>query len=138
VTSQFLVDTSAYARLANQAIADAMEPLIQGGQVALCAAVELELLYSARNEAELRQLRMDLRHRFEIIPTGQADFDRAIEVMQILSVAGQHRSVPIPDLVIGAVAERSGLIIIHYDQDFDRLAEVTGQPARWVVPHGSI
>jgi predicted nucleic acid-binding protein len=68
----------------------------------------------------------------------QRDFDRAIQVMSALCERGQHRSVAIPDLLIAAVAERAELTIIHYDQDFDRIAEVTGQRTQWVVPRGSI
>jgi hypothetical protein len=28
--------------------------------------------------------------------------------------------------------------VLHYDADFDRLAELTGQSVQWVVPPGSI
>ena len=28
--------------------------------------------------------------------------------------------------------------MLHYDQDFDKVAKVTGQPCEWVVPAGSI
>jgi predicted nucleic acid-binding protein len=58
--------------------------------------------------------------------------------MELLSRRGLHRSVPIPDLVLGAVAERHGLTLLHYDQDFDSIAEVTGQPAHWIVPRGTV
>jgi predicted nucleic acid-binding protein len=34
----------------------------------------------------------------------------------------------VPDLVIAAVAERSGLTVLHLDKDFELIAEVTGQP----------
>jgi hypothetical protein len=27
--------------------------------------------------------------------------------------------------------------VLHYDKDFDRIAEVTAQPTEWVVPPGS-
>jgi hypothetical protein len=30
------------------------------------------------------------------------------------------------------------LPVIHYDHDFDLIAEATGQDTRWVVPRGSI
>jgi hypothetical protein len=26
---------------------------------------------------------------------------------------------------------------MHYDADYDRIAEVTGQPVEWVVPRGT-
>ncbi len=49
-----------------------------------------------------------------------------------------HRAVKIPDLLIAAVAERSRLAVLHYDQDYDRIAAVTGQPVRWASPSGSL
>ena len=29
------------------------------------------------------------------------------------------------------------ILAVHYDADFDRIAEFTGQPVEWVVPRGS-
>lgn len=43
-----------------------------------------------------------------------------------------------PDLVIAAAAEVAGLIVLHYDRDFDLIAEATGQATEWVVPQGSV
>jgi predicted nucleic acid-binding protein len=34
----------------------------------------------------------------------------------------------VPDVLIAAIAERAGLIVLHQDKDFDLIAEVTGQP----------
>jgi len=31
-----------------------------------------------------------------------------------------------------------GWTIVHYDQDYDLIASVTGQPARWVAARGSL
>lgn len=63
--------------------------------------------------------------------------DRAIEVQNELARRGLHRGVPLPDLVIAATAERHGATVLHYDADFDVIAEVTGQPVQWVVPRGT-
>jgi len=46
-------------------------------------------------------------------------------------------AVTIPDLIIAAVAERHDITILHYDHDFDVIAEVAGQPVEWVVPPGT-
>jgi predicted nucleic acid-binding protein len=46
--------------------------------------------------------------------------------------------VPLPDLLIAAVAERNQVTVVHYDADYDTIAEMTGQPTRWVVERGSI
>ena len=49
-----------------------------------------------------------------------------------------HRSVKIPDLLVAATAELAGLTVLHYDEDYERLAAVTGQSAEWIVKRGSI
>ena len=68
----------------------------------------------------------------------QADVDRAADVMEALARRGQHRAVGLPDLLIAAVVERTGPVVLHYDADYDLVAAVTGQPARWVVPRGAV
>ena len=55
-----------------------------------------------------------------------------------LVARSHHTSVKVPDLLIAAVAGLRGLPVIHYDRDFDLIAEATGQDTRWVVPRGSI
>jgi len=39
--------------------------------------------------------------------------------------------------ISAAAAERSGLVVLHYDHDFDRIAAVTDQAMEWVVPSGT-
>lgn len=50
---------------------------------------------------------------------------------------GPHR-IPLPDLLIAAVAELNNLAVLHYDADYDRIASVTQQPSEWIAPRGSI
>jgi predicted nucleic acid-binding protein len=45
----------------------------------------------------------------------------------ILAERGEHRAPSVPDLLIAAVAELAGLIVLHVDKHFDLVAEVTGQ-----------
>jgi hypothetical protein len=52
---------------------------------------------------------------------------RAVEVQMTLADQGRDRASSIPDLLIAAVAERSGLTVLLLDKDFDLMAEVTGQ-----------
>jgi hypothetical protein len=40
--------------------------------------------------------------------------------------------------MIAAVAERHRVSILHYDADYDLIAEVTEQPTEWVVPRGTV
>jgi predicted nucleic acid-binding protein len=48
-----------------------------------------------------------------------------------------HRQVKGADLRIAVAAESQGATGLHYDQDFDVIADVTGQPTRWIAPRGS-
>jgi predicted nucleic acid-binding protein len=40
--------------------------------------------------------------------------------------------------LIAAAAEISGIELVHYDRDYDLIAAVTGQPAAWARPRGSL
>ena len=35
-------------------------------------------------------------------------------------------------------AERERVIVLHYDGDYDLIAQVTGQSMEWVVPRGTV
>ncbi|MFN0092069.1 MAG: PIN domain nuclease, partial [Acidimicrobiales bacterium] len=37
-----------------------------------------------------------------------------------------------------AAAESAGLVVLHYDRDFELIASVTRQPVEWIVPAGSV
>ncbi|MGH3686876.1 MAG: PIN domain nuclease [Pseudonocardiaceae bacterium] len=131
-----LVDKSAWARLAKPAVAQVVLPLLNAGRLAVCGMTELEVLYSVRSAHEHRRVRQELRG-LERLATPDEVWDRAVEVHSALAERGQHRSVAIPDLIIAAVAERHEISVLHYDRDFDVIAEVTGQPVEWVVPPGT-
>jgi hypothetical protein len=49
-----------------------------------------------------------------------------------------HRAVPYSDLLIAAAAEARGIAVLHYDEDYDRIAQITGQEMRWLAPRGSL
>ncbi len=53
--------------------------------------------------------------------------DRALEVQLLLADKGMHRAPSIPDLMIAATAELTGLVVLHIDKDFDLIAAITGQ-----------
>lgn len=132
----YLADKSALARITHAAVDERLAPLILEGQIATCPIVDMEVLYSARSfdhYEEVRSERMALR---SFPMTGQIAV-RALEVQRSLARHGHHR-VPLPDLLIAATAEINDVAVIHYDSDYDRIAQVTGQPTEWVVPRGSI
>jgi len=114
-----------------------LEPLLVAGEIATCGIVELELLYSATGRATYRALSEALRG-MPRAPIDEAGVRRALEVQAMLAERSRHRAVPLPDLLIAACAEQAGLTVLHYDSDFDRIAELTGQASQWIVPRGSV
>lgn len=56
--------------------------------------------------------------------------DRAVQVQGLLAERGHHRAPSIPDLLVAATAELSGLVVLHLDkdEDFELIAGLTGQP----------
>lgn len=132
-----LIDKSALTRLSVDRVAAALAPLVRAGLTATAGIVALEMLYSARHVADHDRILADLQ-AYEWLYTEDEDFRRAIEIQRELTTSGRHRGVPLPDLLIAAIAERHRVAVLHYDADFDVIAEVTGQPAQWVVPRGLI
>ncbi len=114
-----------------------IEPLLLSGEIATCGVVDLELLYSASSPAVYASLASVLRALPRVAVT-EAVLDRALEVQGRLAERSQHRAVPLPDLLVAACAESAALIVLHYDADYERIAEITGQPTRWVLPRGSV
>ena len=131
-----LADKSALARMPIAAVRARLEPLLVDGLLATCGIIDLEIGFSAQTAAVHRDVRRERRS----LPRARIDdevLDRAFEVQGLLAERGQHR-LPIPDLVIAAAAESADLTLLHYDADFERIAEVTGQAHDWVVPRGSM
>jgi predicted nucleic acid-binding protein len=110
--------------------------LIEAGAVATCGVIEFELGWATRSSAEFDQLRADRDAGYEWLATHDEDWRRALDVQTSLWRNGRMRAVGLPDLLIAAVAERERVTVLHYDGDYDLLAEVTGQPMQWVVPRG--
>lgn len=134
----YLADKSALTRRDTRPeVRDVVEPLLLAGRIATCGIIDLELLYSAPSPAIYSEL-SGLLEALPRVPVTNANVDRALEVQAHLATKSQHRAVSLPDLLIAACAEANGLTVLHYDADYDRVAEVTGQPVQWVVQRGSV
>jgi len=134
--ARYLADKSALARSPLAQVNARLRPLLEEGLVATCAIVDLEVLYSARGLADYEQV-LEERRSLDVAPVTPQVMATAIDLQHALARRGQHR-VPIPDLVISAAAKHAGLMVLHYDGDFVRLADAGGAPHEWVVPQGSL
>lgn len=110
--------------------------IIDAGEAATCSIIDLEVLFSARSHRDWLDIRRRRALAYEHVEITPATFDRAIEVQGLLARSGKHR-VSIPDLLIAAAAEDADLSVLHYDHDYDVIANATGQPTEWVVPRGT-
>ena len=136
--AQFLIDKSAFARIAsNSVIRSTVADLVIAGRVATCAVIDLEILYSARSASAFHEIRRELS-MIPKAPINQDVCERAMEIQYALSKKSMYRSVTLPDLLIAACAKMAGLIVLHYDKDFDVISEITKQETRWIMPRGSI
>jgi predicted nucleic acid-binding protein len=133
-----LADTSALARLSRPAVAAVLGPLIEAGLVATCGVIEFEVAWATRSGADFDLVRTDRDEGHEWLATHDEDWHRALDVQGVLWRSGHVRAVGFADLLIAAVAEREQVTLLHYDSDYDLIAEVTRQPMQWVVPRGSM
>jgi len=133
-----LADTSVWARSSTGEVAERFNDAIARGRVAITPVVRLEVLYMAQGTAAYDRLRasLDALHQ---VPLDADVASRAEEVQsQLARRAMHHRSVGVNDLLIAAAAEVARVTVWHYDEDYDRIAAVTGQPAEWIVARGSV
>ena len=142
MTPGLLLDNSAWVRLAapglpharSSELADALE----AGLIATCLPFLLEAGYSARDARDHDALLDELLAlpRFAI---DDAVEQRALDAQRQLARVGHHRLPPV-DLLLAALADRHGLGVLHYDHDYDLLAERTDLrfESVWLAPRGSL
>jgi predicted nucleic acid-binding protein len=132
----WLIDKSALVRLATSSDAASWAQRIERGLVRIATVTRLEVGYSARNASDLRAL--GRQPPLSSMPTEYQTppiEDRAVQVQTLLADRGHHRAASIPDLVVAATGEVVGLTVLHFDKDFELIADVTGQPVeRLQVP----
>jgi predicted nucleic acid-binding protein len=125
----WLIDKSALVRLAASPDAAEWASRIERGLLRISTVTRLEVGYSARSGRELRAgLRLPPLASMPVEYLTPVIEDRAVEVLALLADRGQHRAPSLPDLIIAAIAELAGLIVLHLDKDFEIIADITGQP----------
>ena len=133
----YLGDTSALTRLRSGEIAERLTPLLEAGLVARCTPTDLEAGFSSASPASHRAMRHE-RSAWPFVMMDQHVLDRAVDVQDTLAARSQQRGAKIADLLIAAAADAAGLVVLHYDHDFDLIASVTHQPVEWIVPAGTV
>lgn len=133
---RYLADKSAFEQQRHsEAAAGLLRALAADGALYMTEIVALELLYSARNTDDY-EARWDDLAALPWLRLTEAVAARALDIQRQLAGIGQHRR-PIPDLLVAATALEHDATVLHYDHDFDVVAEAARLSARWIIPPGT-
>ena len=132
-----LVDTSAWVEFLRSTGSDthrAVRRLLEDDEpVHTTDVVVMEVLAGARDDDHHQQLRR-LLARCEHLPVeGLASYEVAAALYRVCRQAGETVRA-LTDCLIGAVALRSSVPVLHDDRDFDVLARHAGVPAKRAEP----
>jgi predicted nucleic acid-binding protein len=137
-----LLDNSAWGRLLQgillKARAEELAALMEAHEIATCLPFLLEAGFSARSAADRRTMMSQLAELPRV--TIDREVERLAEDAQReLAEVGRHRLAPI-DIMIAACAHRAEAGVLHYDRDYDLLAEHTSLvfESEWLAPPGTL
>ena len=104
----------------------------------LSPAVKLEILLSAR-DGERFDATQDELDALRTAPLSSSVLRGAEVSMRALAhrSAGAHR-IPIVDYLVAAAAQEINATVLHYDSDYDLLAEVMDFESAWLALPGSL
>jgi len=137
-----LLDNSAWSRIVAAALpadrAGEVAGWIEGDRLATCLPFLLEAGFSARTNAGYGAMmdQFDSYPRVEL--TANAE-ERALRAQRQLAAVGHHRLAPV-DVMIAACAHSVGAGVLHYDRDYDLIAEHTNLvfESVWLAPAGTL
>jgi predicted nucleic acid-binding protein len=133
-----VVDTSAWSRAHHPSVREPWTRALFSDRVRLSPAVRLEILLSARDGDSFDTLAERLS-ALRTAPLTAAVIRAAEDSMRTLAhrSAGAQR-IPIVDYLVAAAAQETGAAVLHYDRDYDTLAEVMEFESAWLAPPGSL
>lgn len=137
---ELVVDNSAFQRGGHPAVRADWLRAIDEGHLYRSSILEFEVLYSARNAREHTELREEIE-AFRPLELSGDVADAALQAQAELArhAPGFHR-VSHQDYLVAAVAAAHGLGVLHYDSDFDRIAEHSSLAFEsvWIAPAGTL
>ncbi len=137
-----LLDNSAWSRLLQGIVpedrAKTIGDWMEWREVAACLPFLLEAGYSAQSAPKYRSMMA----KFDRLPRIAVDskVERlALQAQRELAEIGHHRPAPM-DVMIAACAHRAEAGVLHYDGDYDLLAEHTSLvfESEWLAVPGTL
>jgi predicted nucleic acid-binding protein len=134
----YLIDTSAWARMRLPVVRKRLSAVLVEGLAASCLPLDLEDGRSARDFRDAMTIRARRAQLMVDLPVTAAVATRARDLQLALTARGHHRAASPVDVIVAAVAAEYSAVVLHYDRDFDLLAEVGGPRSEWVAPAGTL
>lgn len=137
-----LLDNSAWSRLLQGVVprdrAKTIGDLMAEREIAVCTPFLLEAGYSARSAARHREMVVKFDRLPRIAIDGEVE-RMALQAQRELAEIGHHRLAPM-DVMIAACAHRAEAGVLHYDGDYDLLAEHTSLAfeSEWLAASGTL
>ena len=138
-----LLDNSAWSRVVAGGLpadrAEAVAGWLEQRQLAICLPFLLEAGYSARANADYQEMMDEFDLLFPRVEIAAAMEGRALLTQRELAARGHHRLAPI-DVLIAACAHEAGAGVLHYDRNYDLIAEHTSLSFEsvWLAPAGTL
>jgi predicted nucleic acid-binding protein len=104
----------------------------------VCLPFVLEAGFSARSLGDRKTLMARLDELPRVALDGEVE-RLAVQAQYELTEVGHHRVAPV-DVMIAACAHRAEAGVLHYDRDYDVLAEHTSLlfESEWLAPAGTL
>jgi predicted nucleic acid-binding protein len=133
----YLIDTSAWARMHEPTVTKRLTAVMSDGAAATCLPLDLEDGRSARNFRDALAIRGLRAKVMTELPITAGVAARSRNLQLALARRG-HRAASSVDLITAAVAAEHDSVVLHYDRDYDLIADIGGPRSEWVVPAGAL
>ena len=137
---RYLIDNSVWQRVAKPRVRAALRARMSRPgfpDVLICPPIAAEVGFSARDAREHAEIREQLLAYRDCRTAPLADDVLAIQ--EAVIATGRHRAVGAIDAEIAAYALANDATLLHYDRDFETVADcVPGFRHEWLLPAGTI
>lgn len=120
-----VIDTSAWVRQREPAFRERWRATLSAGRMAMCPAIALELLSSARDQAAF----LDLDRALAALPQAPITTSVTRAALHASRELGARRPIPAVDYLVAAAAAERGFGVLHLEAHYDLLAEVLAFPS---------
>jgi predicted nucleic acid-binding protein len=129
-----LADKSAWERASDPRARDRWADALLLGRIVTTLPVRYGLLFSARDAAAFQALEQRLAALRDLPVTAPVQRAAMTAMRELAELSPLHHRIPLPDLLIAAVAQEHSAVVVHEDRRFERLQRVMSYEAVRLLP----